>query len=429
MIRRSTLVFLTCLGVMGAPAIHAQSVQAQSTQTQGDNSPTLLSQTPGSSIDADVLSIGSTGPAVRALQARLSDAGYYSGPLDGIYGLATQRAVIAFQDGQGLEATGRVDNETLDTLESFELAPEEGTSAESLDNSPANVEAGSEPQAVPVEDAPSDAAVATAESERGGLGRVFGLGLALAALAASFGVGFFIANRGKEDLEETGDAEEWGEAESPMGIPNGQKMAGSALAQSQNGTQSASQSGFADAGIIAPVSASLQATGQMGGTSALAPVEIVDGLIKDLHNPDPSRRRKVIWELGQRGNSLAVQPLVDAMVSADSKEKSLVLAALSEIGIRSLKPMNRALAIALKDDNPEVRKNAIRDLTRIYELVVQISQMLGHATEDEDPEVRQTASWALEQLNRIRRVQDVDSNMRSFSGGNGPTLRAMGQGQ
>ncbi|MEL7226489.1 MAG: HEAT repeat domain-containing protein [Cyanobacteria bacterium J06576_12] len=148
--------------------------------------------------------------------------------------------------------------------------------------------------------------------------------------------------------------------------------------------------------------------------------DIFDGLIKDLHNPDPQQRRKVIWELGQRGNSLAVQPLVDAMVDADSKEKSLVLAALSEIGIRSLRPMNRALAIALQDDNPEVRKNAIRDLTRIYELVVQISQMLGHAQEDEDPEVRQTASWALEQLNRIRRSQDVDSNMRSLPTNSGP---------
>ncbi|MEO0521283.1 MAG: hypothetical protein AAF171_28810, partial [Cyanobacteria bacterium P01_A01_bin.116] len=49
--------------------------------------------------------------------------------------------------------------------------------------------------------------------------------------------------------------------------------------------------------------------------------------------------------------------------------------------------------------------------------VVQISQMLGHATEDEDPEVRQTATWALDQLNRIRRSQDIDSTVRTFTGG------------
>lgn len=162
---------------------------------------------------------------------------------------------------------------------------------------------------------------------------------------------------------------------------------------------------------------SLNTSGQMGNTAPLTQVDIIDGLVGDLRNPDPARRRKAIWELGQRGNSLAMQPLVDSMIDADSKEKSLVLAALSEIGIRSLKPMSRALAIALQDDNPEVRKNAIRDLTRVYDLVVQISQMLGHATEDEDPEVRQTATWALEQLNRIRRSQDMDANVRTFSSG------------
>jgi len=159
--------------------------------------------------------------------------------------------------------------------------------------------------------------------------------------------------------------------------------------------------------------------GQIGETAPMAQMDVIDGLIGDLRNPDPARRRKAIWELGQRGNSLAMQPLVNSMVDADSKEKSLVLAALSEIGIRSLKPMSRALAIAIQDDNPEVRKNAIRDLTRVYELVVQISQMLSHATEDEDSEVRQTATWALEQLNRIRRGHDEDPAMRAFSGGSG----------
>ncbi|PZO53713.1 MAG: hypothetical protein DCF15_12635, partial [Phormidesmis priestleyi] len=157
-------------------------------------------------------------------------------------------------------------------------------------------------------------------------------------------------------------------------------------------------------------------SGQLGEARPLAQVDVIEGLIGDLRSSDPSNRRKAIWELGQRGNSLAMQPLVDSMVDADSKEKSLVLAALSEIGIRSLKPMSRALAIALQDDNPEVRKNAIRDLTRVYDLVVQISQMLGHATEDEDPEVRQTAAWALDQLNRIRRSQDTDPSIRSFAG-------------
>jgi hypothetical protein len=137
-------------------------------------------------------------------------------------------------------------------------------------------------------------------------------------------------------------------------------------------------------------------------TTRLVPINILDTLIQELSNPESAVRQKAIWELGQRGNSLAVQPLVNAMIDADSHEKGLILAALSEIGSRSLKPMNRALALSLQDHSPEVRKNAIRDLTRIYDQVIQLSQLLGHASQDPDPEVQQTAQWALEQINRIR---------------------------
>ena len=58
--------------------------------------------------------------------------------------------------------------------------------------------------------------------------------------------------------------------------------------------------------------------------------------------------------------------------------------------------------MALQDDNPEVRKNAIRDLTRIYDSLGQVGRMLGQASVDDDPEVRQTANWALDQLNKMR---------------------------
>jgi hypothetical protein len=142
----------------------------------------------------------------------------------------------------------------------------------------------------------------------------------------------------------------------------------------------------------------------VGETTRLSKINIVDELSKELRNPDPAKRQKAIWELGQRGDTRSVQPLVDLMVDSDSRQRSLILAALSEIGTRTLKPLSRALAISLQDDNPEVRKNAIRDLTRVYDLVSQISQLLQHATEDPDNEVRETANWALSQLNRIRAV-------------------------
>lgn len=139
-------------------------------------------------------------------------------------------------------------------------------------------------------------------------------------------------------------------------------------------------------------------------TKRLVRVNIVDELVQELRNADTAKRRRAIWELGQRGNSSAVQPLLDIFMDADSKERSLILAAMSEIGIRVLKPMNRVLALSLQDQNSEVRKNAIRDLTRIYDSVAQVSQMLTHAMDDSDPEVQATAQWALEQLNRIRQL-------------------------
>jgi hypothetical protein len=137
-------------------------------------------------------------------------------------------------------------------------------------------------------------------------------------------------------------------------------------------------------------------------TTRLSRVDIVDELIQDLQSVDASRRRKAIWELGQRGDSRAVQPLVDLLMDSDSQQRSLILAAVSEIGIRTLKPMNRALFMSVQDDSAEVRKNAIRDVTRVFDLVTQMSQLLQYATSDEDREVQETAEWALEQLNRIR---------------------------
>jgi HEAT repeats len=137
-------------------------------------------------------------------------------------------------------------------------------------------------------------------------------------------------------------------------------------------------------------------------------IGIVETLIQDLHSRDPAKRRQAIWELGQCGDSRAIQPLVDLTLDSDSAQRSLILAALSEIGVRTLKPMNRALAVSLQDENPEVRKNAIRDLTRVYDLMTQVTQLLNHASEDGDREVSETARWAIGKLDRIRTLAGRD---------------------
>ena len=94
-----------------------------------------------------------------------------------------------------------------------------------------------------------------------------------------------------------------------------------------------------------------------------------------------------------------MESLVDLMIHTDSQERSLILEALSQISTRTLKPMNHALTLSLQDKNPQVRKNAIRDLTRIHDLMSQIYQLLCHSIEDSDREVQETAKWAINQLN------------------------------
>lgn len=154
----------------------------------------------------------------------------------------------------------------------------------------------------------------------------------------------------------------------------------------------------------APTESSQIDSPKVSETTRLAKINIIDELVRELRSPDPISRQKVIWELGQRGDTRAVQPMVDLMLDSDSKQRSLILSALSEIGTRTLKPLSRALAISLQDESPDVRKNAIRDLTRVYDLVSQISHLLHSASDDPDRDVQETALWALGQLNRIRSV-------------------------
>lgn len=136
--------------------------------------------------------------------------------------------------------------------------------------------------------------------------------------------------------------------------------------------------------------------------SNLSEFPSIEQLIIDLQNPQSAIRNRAIWELGQRGDSRAIQPLVNLFLEADSVQQSLILGSLAEITTRTLKPITRTLNIALQDPKAEVRKNAIRDLTKIYELVIEISQLLDRTIDDPDTEVRETTRWALSQLSRLR---------------------------
>jgi len=134
-------------------------------------------------------------------------------------------------------------------------------------------------------------------------------------------------------------------------------------------------------------------------TTRISSPELLETLFAQLQDPNPKTRRKAIWEIAQKADSRAMKPLVDLMIESDSHDRTLILEALSQVGTRALKPLNQALAISLQDKNPQVRKNAIRDLTRIYDVMSQISEMLNYVLEDADSEVKETAKWAIDQLN------------------------------
>ena len=53
---------------------------------------------------------------LQRVQQALKDQGYYRGTIDGVTGPRTQAAIKAFQEKAGLDATGRLDDTTLDRM-------------------------------------------------------------------------------------------------------------------------------------------------------------------------------------------------------------------------------------------------------------------------------------------------------------------------
>ena len=60
--------------------------------------------------------LGFQGEAVRTVQRRLKELGYYNGSIDGDFGAETEKAVKAFQKANGLTADGKVGEQTLKKL-------------------------------------------------------------------------------------------------------------------------------------------------------------------------------------------------------------------------------------------------------------------------------------------------------------------------
>ncbi|WP_261220059.1 peptidoglycan-binding protein [Ancylothrix sp. D3o] len=347
------------------------------------------------------LQAGDRGPAVEQLQTSLKKLGFYTETVDGFYGETTIDAVAKFQQSVGLTSDGIAGAITTQRLQT------------AVQKSQESIVKTSQPKPNPAKKP------GLLQGKRG----FFLLGLGGIALVAIVGGLFYLLMRSGEETEP--DEYDQQDRQLKPKVPQTQKFDTSKqLESTSKPQQNYENNGFSEWGTNpseqhdAP-----QLVNKTGEALAfdemprLSKIDIVEELIRDLPTLDQFKRRKTIWELGQRGDSRAIQPLVNLLIDSDSQQRSLILAALSEIGTRTLKPMNRALALSLEDDNAEVRKNAIRDLSRIYDLLLQMSQLLRRAVDDEDVEVQETARWALGQLNNIRFVAGVDTPQRRSDSG------------
>ncbi len=103
--------------------------------TVGLSTPTPTPAKTGTS--SDTLKSGASGAAVKQLQQRLKELGYYTGSVDGSYGAGTANAVRDFQAANGLSADGVAGAKTQEAMYSYYATPKKssGTSSSSSSSS------------------------------------------------------------------------------------------------------------------------------------------------------------------------------------------------------------------------------------------------------------------------------------------------------
>jgi peptidoglycan hydrolase-like protein with peptidoglycan-binding domain len=86
------------------------------TTTTAPTTTTTTAPTTTTTVACHCLRLGSTGPQVQDVQQRLTDLGFWLGPVNGTYGRLTQQAVMAFQKANGLGRDGVAGAATLAAL-------------------------------------------------------------------------------------------------------------------------------------------------------------------------------------------------------------------------------------------------------------------------------------------------------------------------
>ncbi|MDY7014348.1 MAG: peptidoglycan-binding protein [Cyanobacteriota bacterium] len=409
-------IYLTCLGLTWCGSANPSlALVPSSTLAQAQSDPP---SSPPPSITP-----GDSGKEVRVLQDFLKGLGHFEGPLDGEYGPATETAISEFQTSQGLEPTGTLDAQTWEQLKAAyqETQKPEGDEkeAEKEKKPPKKKPRFSRERLIlllggfvtlgigggglfmllrafsKAMPAPPPLAVNKVEEEEVEVEEE--LELPTAAIASPIPDPFLelperdlLAEPPPETIENNVEPEVNSLLPHPETQP--EKPA------PKNGKERQKSKAKERAKIEQNHNKSLAAK----PSPSLPKLDLIEELIKDLQKPQPEVRRKAIWELAQRADSRAIQPLIGLLIDSDSQQRSLILEALAQIGTRTLKPMNRALTIALQDENAQVRKNAIRDLTQVYETISKLSRLLYLAADDPDTEVQETARWALDRLNSLQ---------------------------
>ncbi len=427
---------VTCLGWCLSLSYPSQIQPASARSEPNLPQSFLLAQSP-TPIDTETkpLEVGSEGEEVKNLQKQLAQLGFYKEKVNGFYDAKTKIAVAEFQKSLGMDVDGIAGKGTLSRLK--EEVEKKSKESGSKDKPPAK------PQSK------------TKKIDINKIRKILFPILITAVVLGTIGGGLFLlvkkldakkevpknsprskktkqkkATKSKSRSPKIAPSPDLIQDTIPKDLEPVTESVDSGTINTDNDTNGYNSSALAIVNPIPPENpSSLQTTDSTSLVKKdlnLTKTNTVVVLIKDLKSSDPQKRRKAIWELAQKGDSRAVQPLVDLIYDSDSKQRSLILEAISQIGIKTLTPMNKALSLSLQDENPDVRKNAIRDLTLVYELVSQVSQLLSYSVNDPDPEVQQTAKWALTQLERIRNPKILNELPQSRTSLNFPENHQLG---
>ena len=183
---------------------------------------------------------------------------------------------------------------------------------------------------------------------------------------------------------------------------------------SENNTQSLEQSQLQDTVILPPyISQSSTEHQEQTQDTVIVPPHIspakistattngVSELIREIQKGDHKISPQILEKLSQSSDLSTMLLLVELITEADSQQRSLILEAMRNITNSILKPMNQVLILSLGDENSQVKQNAIKDLTSIYEVMLQVTERLSQTVNDSEQKLPETAQWALQQLKQM----------------------------